>query len=53
MGEEQLCPAQRRLKMIRPDLTTYLTLNIMCIDTPPELHAESGIRADAGGFRRP
>ena len=45
-------PGAEAPEIIRPDLPTYLTLNIMCIDTHPELHTESGMRANAGGSRR-
>lgn len=46
-------PGAEAPETIRPDLPTYLTLNIMRIDTHPALHAEPGMRANAGGSRRP
>lgn len=52
-GRSAVMPGAEAPETIRPDLPTYLTLNIMRIDTHPELHAESGMRANAGGSRRP
>lgn len=34
-------PGAEAPEIIRSDLPTYLTLNIMRIDTHPELHAEA------------
>lgn len=52
-GRSAFMPGAEALEIIRPDLPTHLTFNIMRIDTPPELHAESGMRANSGGGRRP
>lgn len=52
-GRSAVMPGAEAPETIRPDLPTYLTLNIMRIDTHPALHAESGMRANAGGSRRP
>ena len=42
-------PGVETPEIIRPDLPTYLTFNIMRIVAHPELHAESGMRANSGG----
>ena len=52
-GRSEVIPGAEAPETIRPDLPTYLTLNIMRIDTHPALHAEPGMRANAGGSRRP
>ena len=52
-GRSLVMPGAEAPEIIRSDLPTYLTLNIMRIDTHPELHTESGMRANAGGSRRP
>lgn len=46
-------PGVETPEIIRPDLPTYLTFNIMRIVAHPELHAESGMRTNSGGGRRP
>lgn len=45
-------PGAEAPEIIRPDLPTYLTLNIMRIDTHPAPPSETDMRANAGGSRR-
>lgn len=51
-GRSLVMPGAEAPEIIRPDLPTYLTLNIMRIDTHPAPPSETGMRANAGGSRR-